>query len=70
MFVTTINRTILSGTLAVFAAERIFRVVPVGAHDWNKFVTPDELQNILQNSKFLWYKFSGDPLVKGNHKSV
>ena len=48
---TTINRTFLSGALVVFAAERIFRVVPVGAHDWNKFVTPDELQNILQNSK-------------------
>ena len=41
----------LSGALAVFAAERIFKVVPVGAHDWNKFVTPEELQDILQTCK-------------------
>lgn len=44
------NRTQLAYGLAVFAAERIFRIVPEGAHDWNKFVTPEELTNFLRQS--------------------
>ena len=45
------NKTKLSQGLAVYAAERIFRVVPEGTHDWEKFVPPEDLQKVLENSK-------------------
>jgi len=47
VFITTINRTTLSYLLAVVAAERVFRIVPVDSHDWAKFVTPQEAQQML-----------------------
>jgi 2-polyprenyl-6-hydroxyphenyl methylase / 3-demethylubiquinone-9 3-methyltransferase len=43
----TINRTLRARALAVFAAERILRWLPVGTHDWNKFLTPDEIRALL-----------------------
>ncbi len=39
----TPNRTSLSRAVLISAAEDVLRVIPKGAHDWNKFVTPDEL---------------------------
>jgi len=47
VFITTINRTTLSYLLAVVAAERVFRIVPVDSHDWAKFVSPQEVQQML-----------------------
>ncbi len=55
MFITTINKTALSRALAVFAAERVFKVVPAGSHDWDKFVTPQETQEILQKGNCRLY---------------
>ena len=48
------NKTVLSYSLAVFAAEQILRIVPEGAHDWNKFISPDDLQFMLSQSKGAW----------------
>lgn len=48
LFVTTMNKTLLSKSLAVYAAENIFRVVPVGTHDWEKFVPPEDLKSLLE----------------------
>ena len=42
---TTINRTLASLVMAKFAAEYVLKIVPKGAHDFNKFVKPYELQN-------------------------
>ncbi len=39
----TPNRTALSRAVLITAAEDVLRVIPKGAHDWDKFVTPDEL---------------------------
>ena len=39
--------------LAKFAAEYILRIVPAGVHDWNKFVTTDELTDMLRSCKSL-----------------
>ena len=47
LFITTINKTQLARATAVFAAERILRIVPPGTHDWEKFVPPEELQYII-----------------------
>jgi len=49
MFVCTMNRTSLSYALAVVGAEYVFRFVPTGTHDWNKFVTPDELRSMVNH---------------------
>lgn len=48
LFVTTMNKTLLSKSLAVYAAENIFRIVPVGTHDWEKFVPPEDLKSLLE----------------------
>ncbi len=50
MLTATINRTLRARALAVFAAERILRWLPVGTHDWNKFLTPDEIKALLRRN--------------------
>ncbi len=40
----TLNRTLKSYALAIVGAEYVLRWIPAGTHDWNKFVTPDELK--------------------------
>ncbi|XP_069124422.1 ubiquinone biosynthesis O-methyltransferase, mitochondrial-like [Argopecten irradians] len=50
LFITTINKTQISRGLAVFAAEKLLRLVPDGTHDWEKFVPPDDLQYLLENN--------------------
>lgn len=39
----TLNRTLKSYALAIVGAEYVLRWIPAGTHDWNKFVTPEEL---------------------------
>lgn len=43
LVVSTINRTLKAYGLAIVAAEQILRWVPAGTHQWDRFVTPDEL---------------------------
>ena len=43
MFVATINRTLKSYLFAIIAAEYILKWLPIGTHDWNLFVKPEEL---------------------------
>ena len=40
----TLNRTLKSYALGIVAAEYILRWAPVGAHQWDRFITPDELK--------------------------
>ena len=47
LFSATLNRTLRARALAVFAAENILRWLPRGTHDWNKFLTPDELKAFI-----------------------
>ena len=51
-FLTTINRTQRSYLGAIVAAEYLLRLLPTGTHDWNKFITPQELESMLKNSGF------------------
>lgn len=46
----TLNRTWKSYALGIVAAERLLRWVPVGTHDWKKFIKPSELARIAQQS--------------------
>ena len=48
MFVATINKTLKSYVFAIIGAEYILNWLPVGTHDWFKFVTPDELKILCQ----------------------
>jgi len=43
LFVSTLNRTRRSWLTAILGAEYVLRMLPVGTHDWNRFVTPAEL---------------------------
>ena len=50
IFFTTISRTLLSYALTIVLAEYVFRVVQRGVHDWYKYITPDELKQLLSES--------------------
>ncbi len=50
MFVATLNRTMKSFALAIVGAEYILRWIPRGTHQWDKFITPDELALALEQS--------------------
>ena len=50
MFTATINRSLMSYVKAIIGAEYILRWLPVGTHDWNKFLTPGDLINICKNN--------------------
>jgi 2-polyprenyl-6-hydroxyphenyl methylase / 3-demethylubiquinone-9 3-methyltransferase len=43
----TLNRTLKSYALAIVAAEYVFGWLPRGTHQWNRFVTPDELRDAI-----------------------
>jgi 2-polyprenyl-6-hydroxyphenyl methylase/3-demethylubiquinone-9 3-methyltransferase len=47
LFSATINRTARALAFAKFGAEYILRWLPRGTHDWNKFLTPDELKALI-----------------------
>ena len=46
MFVATINKTLKSYLFAIIGAEYVLRWLPIGTHEWEKFITPDELIKI------------------------
>ena len=52
MFTATINRTLISYVKAIIGAEYILRLLPIGTHDWNKFIKPEELEKKLSSKKF------------------
>ncbi len=47
MFVATINKTLKSYIFAIVGAEYVLRWLPIGTHEWEKFVKPEDLKNIL-----------------------
>lgn len=46
----TINRNPKSYFVAIIGAERIMRWLPKGTHEWDKFITPDELYSLIKNA--------------------
>ncbi|XP_035480686.2 ubiquinone biosynthesis O-methyltransferase, mitochondrial [Scophthalmus maximus] len=52
LFVTTINKTNLSYALGIVVAEQLLRIVPSGTHDWEKFISPVELERLLESNGF------------------
>ena len=52
MFTATLNRTLTSYVKAIIGAEYILRWLPIGTHDWNKFIKPEEMQKRLNDKNF------------------
>ena len=52
MFTATLNRSFMSYIKAIIGAEYILRWLPIGTHDWNKFIKPEELEKFLADEKF------------------
>ena len=50
MFVATLNKTLKSYIFAIVGAEYILRWLPIGTHEWDKFMKPDELIKILKEN--------------------
>jgi 2-polyprenyl-6-hydroxyphenyl methylase/3-demethylubiquinone-9 3-methyltransferase len=50
MFAATLNRTLKSFALAIVGAEYVLRWLPRGTHQWDKFVTPEELERAFERS--------------------
>ena len=50
MICSTINRNPKSFAVAIVGAEFVMRWLPKGTHDWSKFITPDELYDLIRNA--------------------
>ena len=59
MVVSTLNRNWKSFALGIVAAEYVLRWLPRGTHQWEKFVTPDELAQHLERNKLAITEQSG-----------
>uniref|UniRef100_A0A8C2DHZ4 Ubiquinone biosynthesis O-methyltransferase, mitochondrial n=1 Tax=Cyprinus carpio TaxID=7962 RepID=A0A8C2DHZ4_CYPCA len=49
LFITTLNKTNLSYVFGIVAAEQLLRIVPSGTHDWEKFISPEDLERLLES---------------------
>ena len=59
MYIATINKTLKSYLFAIVGAEYVLKWLPIGTHDWNKFVKPDHLEKLAKNSSLKLNKLDG-----------
>ena len=59
MFVATLNKTLKSYIFGIIGAEYILRWLPIGTHDWDKFIEPSKLIKILENNSLKKKKIDG-----------
>ena len=59
MFVATINKTLKSYIFAIVGAEYVLRWLPIGTHEWEKFVKPEVLKSILIKNNLNLKKIDG-----------
>ena len=59
MFVATLNKTLKSYIFAIVGAEYVLRWLPIGTHDWEKFVSPEDLKKILNKNNLKLEKLDG-----------
>ncbi len=59
MFVATLNKTLKSYVFAIIGAEYILRWLPIGTHEWEKFVKPENLIKVLKKNKLSLDKLDG-----------
>ena len=68
MFVATLNKTLKSYLFAIIGAEYILRWLPIGTHEWEKFVKPEDLVYITKKYNLALNDLKGVKLnlVKNN----
>jgi len=59
MFIATLNKTLKSYALAIVGAEYILKWLPIGTHDWEKFIKPDDLIDITKKNNLVLKKLDG-----------
>ena len=59
IFIATLNRTAKSLLMAKFGVEYILRWLPIGTHDWRKFLKPSEIENIAKDHQVQLKKIQG-----------
>jgi len=59
MFIATLNKTLKSYVFAIIGAEYILKWLPVGTHDWEKFVKPTDLINVSKKNNLTLKKLDG-----------
>jgi 2-polyprenyl-6-hydroxyphenyl methylase/3-demethylubiquinone-9 3-methyltransferase len=59
MFIATLNKTLKSYAFAIIGAEYILKWLPIGTHDWEKFVKPNNLINISKKNNLILKKLDG-----------
>ncbi len=77
MFIATINKTFKSYLFAIVGAEYILKWLPIGTHEWNKFIKPNKLIQFSEKNSLKLQKIDGmmfNPLANewkiSNDKSV
>ena len=53
MFIATINKNLKSYIFSILAAEYVLRWLPIGTHNWDKFLTPQDLEIITSKNNFM-----------------
>ena len=72
MFTATLNRSFTSYVKAIIGAEYLLRWLPIGTHDWNKFIKPEELEKFLSQENFSTLDITGlkfNPILRKWKKS-
>ena len=59
MFVATLNKTLKSYIFAIVGAEYVLRWLPIGTHEWEKFLKPSDLISIQKKNNLLVEKVDG-----------
>ena len=59
MFVATLNKTLKSYAFAIIGAEYILKWLPIGTHDWEKFVKPNDLIRIAEKNSLSLKRLDG-----------
>ena len=77
MFIATLNKTLKSYIFGIIGAEYIMRWLPIGTHEWEKFLNPDDLIAISKKNNLTVQKLDGmkynlikDQWTLSNDKSV
>jgi 2-polyprenyl-6-hydroxyphenyl methylase/3-demethylubiquinone-9 3-methyltransferase len=59
MFVATLNKTLKSYIFAIVGAEYVLQWLPIGTHEWEKFLKPEDLISIQKKNDLLIEKVDG-----------
>ena len=59
MFIATLNKTLISYIFAIIGAEYVLRWLPIGTHNWDKFIKPEDLIKVCKENKLKLEKVDG-----------